>query len=319
MNISDYRIEPADYQADYDDLRFVRETVFVNEQHIPLDIEFDNLDRHCHHVVARDPQHRPIGTGRLTPAGNIGRIAVLSPWRMRGVGKALLNALIDMARRQGLTEVTLNAQAALSGFYRNFGFVEQGEEFMIADIPHQTMQLVLEPIEVTLRPAPKPRPSSIAAVEFETLAATRQAATELITLARRQLCWITRDLEHDLYGHDEIVEALKRFALRSHDGCARIILQDSTPVRSKPHPLLNLAQRLSSSFQFRMPVEPDDLQYPSAFLLNDRDGYLFRLHSERYSGVWSPNLPARNRQLSEEFERIWQRSRPCTEFRALGI
>jgi hypothetical protein len=72
-------------------------------------------------------------------------------------------------------------------------------------------------------------------------------------------------------------------------------------------------------FQFRTPVDPMDLQYPSAFLVNDRDGYLFRGIGSRFEGDWSPALPARNRQLSEHFGRVWERSRPCTELRSLGI
>lgn len=90
-------------------------------------------------------------------------------------------------------------------------------------------------------------------------------------------------------------------------------------MRSKSHPLLELAQRLPSTFQFRMPVEPEDFQYPSAFLVNDRDGYLFRQFGSRYQGNWSPAQPGRNRQLSEEFDRLWQRFLPCTEFRALSL
>jgi hypothetical protein len=68
-----------------------------------------------------------------------------------------------------------------------------------------------------------------------------------------------------------------------------------------------------------MPVEPEDFQYPSVFLFNDRDGYLFRQFGNRFVGNWSPILPGRNRQLSDEFERFWQRFQPCPEFRALSL
>ena len=62
-----FRVEPADYQADFKDLRAIREPVFVVEQQVPLEEEWDELDPVCHHVIARDDAHRPIGTGRLTP------------------------------------------------------------------------------------------------------------------------------------------------------------------------------------------------------------------------------------------------------------
>jgi hypothetical protein len=70
-----FRVEPADYAVDFRDLRAIREPVFVDEQKVPLELEWDELDPACHHVIARDDEHRPIGTGRLTPEHKIGRMA----------------------------------------------------------------------------------------------------------------------------------------------------------------------------------------------------------------------------------------------------
>jgi hypothetical protein len=170
-----------------------------------------------------------------------------------------------------------------------------------------------------LRQGPKPLKPSVKAVELNTFETNLTATAELIKQARRKICIYSRDLEHELYGRSEIVEALKQFAINSRDGCAQIIVQDTIAVRIRPHPLLNLAQRLPSSFLFRTPAEPEDLRYPSVFLINDSEGYIFRLLGDRYEANWSPALPARTRQLSEAFERMWQRSLPCTEFRRLGL
>ena len=321
MNISDFRIEPADYHADFDDLRTLRVAVSVVEQNIPQEVEFDIVDPDCHHFIARDNQHQAIGTGRLTPDGKIGRMAVLQTWRGQGVGEALLMNLIDKARKLGWTGVSLNAQTNVLGFYERFGFTKEGDAFMEANIPHQIMRLKLEPVTMSSRPAPKPRGSLVEITEFKTLEDTLSATLQLIDKARRQICIYSPDLEHVLYGRADIVEALKQFAINinSSGGNVLIIVQDTLAVRSQPHPLLDLAQRLPSAFLLRTPVEPDDLQYPSAFIINDRDGYLFRQQSSHYTAVWSPTLPSRNRQLYEEFERVWQRSRQCTEFRALGL
>ena len=141
----------------------------------------------------------------------------------------------------------------------------------------------------------------------------------MIVQARRQLWIYSRDLEHGLYAQAEIVAALKQFAISGRGGIAHILVQYPEAARSQPHPLLALAQRLPSAFEFRTPVDPVDLQYPSAFVANDSDGYLFRVLGSRLEGDWSPALPARNRQLVEGFDRVWQRCRPCAEFRALGI
>ncbi|AEG01648.1 GNAT family N-acetyltransferase [Methylomonas methanica] len=319
MNITNYYLEPANFEADYDALHSVRHQVFVVEQRIPAEIEFDELDRQCHHFIARDEQSRPIATGRLSPQGKIGRMAVLRDWRGQRVGQSLLRVLIEKARALGLTTVSANAQVSALEFYRKLGFVAEGAVFQEAGIPHQTMLLPLPPVEAAKRPSPRPKTASIEASRLETLESAVAATLQLIQGARRQLTIYSRDLEYALYGQPEIVEALKQLALRNRGGGVRIIIQEPANLRGQTHPLLELAQRLTSHFQIRTPVESEDLQYLSAFLLNDSDGYLFRLLGNRYEGHWSPNLPARNRRLQEEFERVWQRSVPCSEFRVLGL
>lgn len=164
-----------------------------------------------------------------------------------------------------------------------------------------------------------PPAPAIAAGEFEHFDDALAAALTLIGAARRSLGIVTPNLEPAFYGHPDIVAALKQFARQSREGCARIIVQNPLALRGQAHPLLMLAEKLPSSFKFRAPVEADDMNYASAYLFNDRDGYLFRLAGDRYAGVWSPALPGRARQLADEFERFWQRAQPCAEFAALNI
>ncbi|NOT10931.1 MAG: GNAT family N-acetyltransferase [Methylococcaceae bacterium] len=319
MHIPDYRVEPADFHIDYNDLRSVREAVFVTEQNISSDIEWDGQDTDAIHVIARDTQHRPIGTGRLTPDRHIGRMAVLPPWRQQGVGKALLTALIDRARKQNWTEIKAEAQLCVLGFYEKFGFIREGESFIKAGIAHQAMRLPLEPITQPLRPTAQPPKTPIEAVAFESIEQTLAAALTVISEARRRIDIYSLDLDYSLYGQAVAIQALKQFALHSLHDCVRIIVQDTTAARIQPHPLLELAQRLPSSFQLRTPVEPEDFLYPSAFLVNDRDGFLFRPFGYRYAGSWSPVSPGKSRQLADEFDRFWQRAQPCPEFRALQL
>jgi predicted GNAT family N-acyltransferase len=312
-----FRVEPADYTVDFKDLRAVREPVFVVEQRVPLDMEWDELDPKCRHVIARDDQHRPIGTGRLTPEHKIGRMAVLKEWRGRGVGEALLLALIEQARDLGLPEVSLHAQVDAIGFYEKFGFEAYGERFEEAGIQHQSMRLALAPRGVERRAGPRPRGPSQPSADFEGQDATREALLELVNGARRDIVVYTRDLEPALYGHPAVVEAFKQFAISGRGGIARFVVQDPLMARRSPHPLLALAQRLSTAFEIRTPTDPEELQYPSVFVATDADGYLFRLLGVRFEGDWSPALPGRSRQLMEHFQRVWERARPCTELRTL--
>jgi predicted GNAT family N-acyltransferase len=138
-----YSIETASWPDDREALRLVRETVFVHEQGVPLDMEWDEDDSLALHMLARDAQGTPIGTGRLLPDGRIGRMAVLATWRGRGVGSALLSQLIAAARERGLAQVRLHAQCHALDFYARLGFQVSGEIFDECGIPHRYMSQVL--------------------------------------------------------------------------------------------------------------------------------------------------------------------------------
>jgi len=118
----------------------VRVPVFVDEQGVPPEIEEDEDDPRCVHVLAEDRAGRPIGTGRLLPDGKIGRMAVVRAWRGRGVGAALLRALLERAAHLG-TRPHLSAQVAAVGFDERFGFVPEGDVYEEAGIPHRRMRL----------------------------------------------------------------------------------------------------------------------------------------------------------------------------------
>ena len=133
----------ADWAAERRTIEAIRRRVFVDEQKIPEKDEFDGEDASCLHVLAR-LNRDPVGTGRLNPAGKIGRIAVMSGTRGRGIGTRILRCLILEARRHGIREPFLHAQVQAVPFYERLGFSREGEEFDEAGIPHLRMSLVLE-------------------------------------------------------------------------------------------------------------------------------------------------------------------------------
>ncbi|WDS37112.1 GNAT family N-acetyltransferase [Pseudoxanthomonas sp.] len=140
---TDFTLRPASFTNDREALRAVRETVFVAEQHAPPDTEWDSMDPVGDHMLAINATGAPIGTARLTPDGRFSRLAVLKSWRGKGVGEALLLAMIDKARAQGWTQLTLYAQVATEGFYKRHGFVVEGAPFDDVGILHQSMRLKL--------------------------------------------------------------------------------------------------------------------------------------------------------------------------------
>lgn len=311
---AEYHVEPADYQTDYQDLRSVREPVFVIEQNVPVELEWDALDPLCQHVIARDVQNRPIGTGRLTPQRRIGRMAVVREWRGRGVGAALLVALIDLARARHWPEVELHAQVDAIGFYEKYGFVAHGEEFLDAGIRHRTMTLPLAPIAE--RPPQVPRP---ALTPVETLDEAVRACVAVIAGSRREICVFSRDLDFNLLSPAPVLEALRAYATSGVGASVRILLLDPISAQQMGHPWLNLAQRLPSAFEFRVCEDEPDSQYPSAFIAGDRGGLYFRPIGGRIEGEAGDSHPAQAKQLFDLFERMWERARPATEYRAIAI
>jgi predicted GNAT family N-acyltransferase len=125
--------------------RPVRERVFIDEQAVPRELEWDEWDEASDHAVALDASGKAIGTARLLPDGRIGRMAVIKEWRAKGVGAALLAAMLVRARVRAMPRALLHAQIQAAGFYRKFGFSERGGEFLEAGIPHVEMTLDLSP------------------------------------------------------------------------------------------------------------------------------------------------------------------------------
>lgn len=138
------RIRLADYSADYAAIRAIRFAVFVDEQRVPAELEMDERDVVCLHLLGYDGT-TPIATGRLDIGydGKIGRVAILPSHRGGGGGTQLMARLHDLALQNGLASVWCNAQISAAPFYERLGYRRVGEPFDEAGIPHVRMQLAL--------------------------------------------------------------------------------------------------------------------------------------------------------------------------------
>lgn len=148
-----YVVRVAQGPADREACFAVRKDVFVAEQGVPEDIEYDAHDAGAVHVLAVREDGTPLGTGRLLhgpaaaaknggdPAvGSLGRLAVTRAARGLGVGAALVRAIEEAARDHGLTAVDLHAQTHALGFYERLGYEAYGPEFPDAGMPHRAMR-----------------------------------------------------------------------------------------------------------------------------------------------------------------------------------
>ena len=126
-------------------LRAIREAVFIREQGVPAELEWDEFDDDCRHALALSLNGEAVGCGRMYKNGHIGRICVLPLWRKQKVGTAIMEALLNEARGLGYKQVDVDAQTHAVPFYLGFGFVAHGKEFLDAGLPHIKMKLKLLP------------------------------------------------------------------------------------------------------------------------------------------------------------------------------
>ena len=128
------------------DAFLVRQEVFILEQGVPAELELDELDSSAAHVLAYQDAHC-IGTGRLVnlsaKQAQIGRMAVLAKFRGKGIGKQILQKLVDLAASQGAQGIILHSQVSAIPFYGKLGFQAQGDVYEEAGIPHRNMILTL--------------------------------------------------------------------------------------------------------------------------------------------------------------------------------
>jgi predicted GNAT family N-acyltransferase len=134
-------VRDADFSADFASIRRVRETVFIDEQRVPRELEFDDRDPRCHHVLAFDGAV-PVGTGRLDLdyGGKVGRVAVVAAHRRSGVGTAVMERLHAIARERRQQRLWCHAQLTAVPFYERLGYVRVGAVFVEAGIDHVRME-----------------------------------------------------------------------------------------------------------------------------------------------------------------------------------
>jgi predicted GNAT family N-acyltransferase len=122
----------------------IRRAVFIEEQNVPEELEIDDDERVCIHVLALDEEGRPVATGRILPygdgVGKMQRIAVLKEARKKGYGRKVMEALEEIGRAKGYTKFVLEAQVHAEKFYEKLGYVTVSEPFYEAGILHVKME-----------------------------------------------------------------------------------------------------------------------------------------------------------------------------------
>ena len=128
----------TNWKQNHQALRKIRTRVFIEEQQVPAELEWDEFDEQSIHFLALD-DNKAIATARLKPDGQIGRMAVIKEYRNKGIGKKLLSTVLLQAKNDGYNMVYLHAQNKAINFYKKFNFITNGSEFIDAGIMHKAM------------------------------------------------------------------------------------------------------------------------------------------------------------------------------------
>lgn len=142
-SIEQVTVHRVTWQQAESDLRTVRTIVFIEEQSVTPEFEWDVIDKDAVHLLAIH-DNQPIGCLRIIHYQKIGRMAVLNQWRGFGVGKMLLNEAIGICRAQGSKQIDLSAQTHAILFYQQAGFQITSAEYTDVQIPHMDMRLNLD-------------------------------------------------------------------------------------------------------------------------------------------------------------------------------
>ena len=291
------KIEPVSWQDNSEILTDIRHRVFVDEQHVPIELEIDEHDPHAQHWLA-SLGDTPVGTVRLLNDGHIGRMAVLADYRGKHIGRDMLDTVIASAKAQHLPLLRLAAQQHAIGFYRKAGFKIYGAPFMDAGIPHVSMELPLEavPVEVEVD-------DNRENTDFSTV------ALDICLQAKRQLRILSCSLDEPVYKQDTMADALSALARRHRNSTVQLLICDDRPLREIRHPLVELSRRLSA-VEIRLARVELQQELREYFLVGDT-GHFAAYTRHGQTGLRSGfDKRSAAREYIEQFDRIWQVSRP---------
>jgi len=300
-------IKAASWQDDEEQLRHIRETVFIVEQNVSPELEWEGEDADALHWLAIDNDGQAVGCSRLLRDGRIGRIAILKEARGKNYGHDLLQAAIDYAEKQlGLAEVYLSAQTHAIKFYTRSGFVEEGDIYDDCGIPHITMRKRFKNLPLLGTGGGKFH------VEHHA-----ETVLSLIQQCRRKLRIIDFDLNNRVFDNQALCDAVSAVARNHRLSEVKILLIDSKAIIKSGHKLLNLQRKLPSAITIRQ-LENDGTVKEN-MVIADNCGVIIQplLTPE---AIWANfnNVPITTTK-TDEFEILWNQALQCDEFKLLDI
>lgn len=237
----------------------IRQKVFVEEQNVPPDLEWDDTDEIADHFLAVLPDNTPVGVARLFSTlgetGHIGRMAILPEFRGRGIGEAMLQHLITESAGQ-YQELKLSAQQHAIAFYQRAGFHVCSEPYEDAGIPHLDMRCLAPTLLKAQAGSERPRPMLLGEDTqswlFENERSMLDLMDSMVGQAGQRLWLYDRVLDHDLYDRQRFRELVSGLARRHRLSEIRLLIHDDQPLIKRRHQLVELMRRLPSRIELKL-------------------------------------------------------------------
>lgn len=319
------RIQKYSWQLAPEYIRDIRQKVFVEEQKVSPELEWDATDEIADHFLAILPDNTPVGVARLFSTlgetGHIGRMAILPEFRGRGIGEAMLQHLITESAGQ-YQELQLSAQQHAIAFYQRAGFHVCSEPYDDAGIPHLDMRCLAPTLLEAQAGSKRLRPMLLGEDTqswlFENESSMLDLMDSMVGQAGQRLWLYDRVLDHDLYDRHRFRELVSGLARRHRLSEIRLLIHDDQSLIKRRHQLVELMRRLPSRIQLRL-INSDYPHENQPFMLVDRQGVVFRHDFNRPSGFAGFADSGRVKLLSENFQRMWGAGRSSLELRELPL
>ncbi|WP_144822042.1 GNAT family N-acetyltransferase [Marinobacter piscensis] len=319
------RIQKYSWQFAPPQIRDIRHKVFVEEQNVPPELEWDATDEIADHFLAVLPDDTPVGVARLfstsDETGHIGRMAILPGFRGQGMGEALLKHLIRESSEH-YQELKLSAQKHAIAFYQRAGFHICSEPYQDAGIPHLDMRCLapalLSDQAVSIRHHPMLLGTDTQPWLFDDESSMLGLMDSIVGQARRRLWLYDKLLDPDLYDRNRLRDLISELARGHHLSDVRLLIHDDKPLVKRRHQLVELMRRLPSHVKLKL-VNRDYPHDDRPFMLADREGVLCRHDFTRPSGFAEFAGSGRVRLLSDTYQRMWDAGRNSLELRELRL
>ncbi|PID43479.1 MAG: hypothetical protein CSB48_05285 [Proteobacteria bacterium] len=316
-----------------DAIKQLRQQVFIGEQNVPAELEWDELDPVAIHIGIREKNgNHYIGCARfLEPSPGtviIGRMAVIPGNRRGGCGRQLLHHAIARGFDHfHCHTINLSAQVTAIPFYQNSGFLCVSEEYIEAGIRHRKMTLpcinnLLGALQDNRLSAHLPTPFHHGADTHAWFFSTPDLSSELLTAfaiqARDSIEIYDPALNPDIFDSELLTEYISKMVRQSRYAQVRILVKDDKSIAQSHHALVELAKRLPSGIRIQT-GHPDFPDPGPAFVLVDRNMLMFRKDPGSPEGFANFSRPDTVRQLRDSFDDMWKRSRRSRELNTFGL